>query len=127
MHTGKVIKKLRQEEDLTQDELSAILGVNKSSIQKYESGAVPNLKMDTIRKLCELFKVPPWVFIFPEYLTNEDHLLRFRHKGDMGANVGVVAVLNEEDLTKLVEYARDLVDSGNYQIEKDKIQNEENA
>lgn len=124
MHTGNVIKKLRQEEDLTQGELSAILDVNKSSIQKYESNAVPNLKMDTIRKLCELFKVPPWVFIFPEYLANEDHLLRFRHKGDMSANVGVVAVLNEEGLTKLVEYARDLVDSGNYQI---KIQNEENA
>lgn len=117
MDTGKVIKKLRQEEGLTQDDLSKILEVNKSSIQKYESGAVNNLKMDTIRTLCELFKVPPWVFIFPEHLVDCEHLLKFKHKGDVTQQAEFVSVLNEKGLTKLVEYARDLIDSGNYRIE----------
>lgn len=114
MNTGKVIKKLRQDEDMTQDELSKILGVNKSSIQKYESGAVNNLKMGTIRTLCELFKVPPWVFIFPEHLGGYEHLPKFKYKNAMNENIGFVTSLNEEGLQKLVEYARDLVDSGNY-------------
>lgn len=117
MNTGKVIKKLRQDENLTQGELSAILNVNKSSIQKYESGAVSNLKMDTIRTLCELFKVPPWVFIFPEHLGSYENLPKFKYKNDMNENIGFATALNEEGLTKLVEYARDLVDSGNYRLE----------
>lgn len=116
MNAGKVIKKLRQDENLTQDALSIILGVNKSSIQKYESGAVSNLKMETIRTLCETFRVPPWVFIFPEHLINDEHLVKFKHRGDVNNNVGFIALLNEEGITKLAEYARDLVDSGNYQV-----------
>jgi DNA-binding XRE family transcriptional regulator len=43
---------------MTQDELANKLLVNKSSIQKYESGAVFNLKMETIRDLCQLFSIP---------------------------------------------------------------------
>lgn len=41
MHTGKVIKFLRTYKNMTQDQLSDVLGVNKSSIQKYESGGCP--------------------------------------------------------------------------------------
>ena len=114
MNSGNVIKKLRQDKKLTQDELSRILGVNKSSIQKYESGAVNNLKMDTIRALCELFKVPPWVFIYPEHLGTLDNLSKFQYKNYANENIGVTLSLNEEGLKKLIEYARDLVDCGNY-------------
>lgn len=59
MQTEEVIKFLRKKFDMTQDELAIKLQVNKSSVQKYESGAVSNLKMDTIRNLCQLFSVPP--------------------------------------------------------------------
>ena len=52
--------------------------MNKSSIQKYESVAVRNLKMETIRKLCTLFDVPPWVFVFPELLKSENDLTNFQ-------------------------------------------------
>lgn len=118
MNTGKIIKKLRQDAGLTQDELSAILNVNKSSIQKYESGAVSNLKMETIRTLCETFKVPPWVFVFPEYLTDYDHLPKFKFKNNLTDSIHFALLLNEEGLTKILEYTRDLIDSGNYKIEK---------
>ena len=53
--TGEVIKYL------TQEELATKLWVNISSVQKYESGAVNNLKMETIR---DLFGIPPWILIF---------------------------------------------------------------
>lgn len=49
MQTGEVIKFFRKNLNLTQDELAEKLRVNKSSIQKYESGAVQNLKIETIR------------------------------------------------------------------------------
>lgn len=66
MHTGDIIKKLRNEKKFTQHELGVMLGVNTSSIQKYESGATKNLKLETIRELCHIFDVPPIIFVFPE-------------------------------------------------------------
>lgn len=64
METGQVIKKLRNDKKLTQSELGIMLGVNTSSIQKYESGTTKNLKLETIRELCHIFDVPPIVFCF---------------------------------------------------------------
>lgn len=66
MHTGTIIKDLRKKHDMTQEELGELLGVKKAAVQKYEKGDVVNLKMSTIRKLCDIFKVSPSIFIFPE-------------------------------------------------------------
>lgn len=38
--TGEIIKKLRKEHKLTQEQLGAILGVQKSAIAKYERGEI---------------------------------------------------------------------------------------
>lgn len=56
---GKRIKWCRTELGMTQEELGALLGVKKAAIQKYESSAVVNLKLETIQKLCEIFDVSP--------------------------------------------------------------------
>lgn len=111
MHTGKVIKILRKNKNMTQDQLSEALGVNKSSIQKYESGAVHNLKMETIRNLCTLFDVPPWVFVFPELLKSEDDLTNFQ---TISESVHFALTLNARGVMKVLEYAHDLINSGNY-------------
>lgn len=63
MPTGNIIKTLRSRHNLTQEELGNLLGVKKSAIQKYESGTIRNLKIDTIRNLCKTFSVPPIVFV----------------------------------------------------------------
>ena len=65
MSVGKIIKFLRHEHGLTQEELANILEVKKSSIQKYESNDVPNLKIGTIRKLSKTFGISASAFIFP--------------------------------------------------------------
>ncbi len=57
--TGEIIKKLRKEHKLTQEQLGAILGVQKSAIAKYERGEIVNLKRETIEKLAETFDVMP--------------------------------------------------------------------
>lgn len=74
MNAGKTIKELRLSHNMTQEELGEILGVKKAAVQKYESGAVA-LKADMIRKLCDIFHVYPWRFIYedkiPEYTRNK--------------------------------------------------------
>lgn len=60
---GQRIKRLRKERKWTQEMLGAKLGVKKAAVQKYESGKVVNLKQETIKKLADLFEVPPTTFL----------------------------------------------------------------
>lgn len=61
--TGQLIKKLRKEKGLTQEQLGNLLGVKKSAIAKYENNRVANLKKETIQKLSEIFEVPASYFL----------------------------------------------------------------
>lgn len=121
MHTGDIIKFLRNKENLTQKELSRILGVKISSIQKYESGAVSNLKMETIRKLSEYFNLSPIVFIFSEHVELDSLLTGRFIRGRYFDHTKTVLSLNDEGATKVMEYAEDLLASGNYSKSQDKV------
>ena len=44
MNIGAYIKKLREDNNLTQEQLGDKLGVKKAAVQKWESGKVVNLK-----------------------------------------------------------------------------------
>lgn len=57
--TGEIIKSLRKEKGLTQEQLGKLIGVQKSAIAKYERGEIVNLKRETIEKLATIFDVRP--------------------------------------------------------------------
>lgn len=59
MNTSEIIKMLRIQNNMTQEELGERIGVKKSAIAKYESGRVENLKRSTIEKLANIFDVSP--------------------------------------------------------------------
>lgn len=111
MDASDIIKILRQQHHLTQNDLAKLLGVQKSSIQKYESGAVSNLKMETIRTICKEFAISPYVLVFPEHISSEDIALRMRISEE---EMRHVFALNMDGLRKVLDYAKDLDDSGNY-------------
>ena len=115
MHAGDIIKFLRNQKNLSQKELGKILGVNISRIQKYESGAVSNLKMETIRKLSDYFDLSPIVFIFAEDVDLDSLLTGRFIKGRYFDHTKTVMALNDEGVAKVMQYAVDLHDSGNYQ------------
>ena len=56
---GEIIKRLRLEHGMTQEELGKHIGVQKSAIRKYESGMVENIPRSSIEKMAELFGVRP--------------------------------------------------------------------
>ena len=64
MTTGEVIRKLRIKNGYTQTELAEKLGITLSTIQKYKGVAIQNLKIETLRDLCNIFYVPPVAFSF---------------------------------------------------------------
>ncbi len=56
---GEIIKRLRLENGMTQEELGKHIGVQKSAIRKYESGMVENIPRSSIQKMATLFNVRP--------------------------------------------------------------------
>ena len=56
---GTIIKQLRLQKGLTQEELGKVIGVQKSAIRKYESGMVQNIKRSSIKQLADFFGVSP--------------------------------------------------------------------
>ena len=59
MKMGDIIKQLRLEKGLTQEEWGEIVGVKKAAVQKWESGRVKNLRRDVIEELSNYFGVTP--------------------------------------------------------------------
>lgn len=120
MNAGEVIKKLRYEEGLTQQELAERLQVSKASVQKYEQGDVLNLKAETLRKLCLLFNVPPFVFVFPEYINAEKESISEAHKWSDFLNVmAVYNDLSDNGKNKVNDFLNILNIAEHYTKEKD--------
>lgn len=59
MTTGEIIKSLRKEKKMTQEELADYIGVQKSAVAKWETGRTRNIKRETIHALAVLFGVQP--------------------------------------------------------------------
>lgn len=72
MNIGDYIKKLRTENGFSQEQLGSMLGVQRAAVQKWECGTVKNLKRDTIKKLADIFNVPPSSFIDNEYMSYDN-------------------------------------------------------
>lgn len=123
MTTGEIIRAFRIRAGMTQEELGDALGVQKSAIQKYENGSVVNLKLDVIRKLCGLFRVPPWLFIFPEYISEKtykrsdfcDCLIELYDCYDTSNFFYNFSRLNHEGREKILTYASDLSELKKYE------------
>ena len=105
---------------MTQEELGSHLGIGKAAIQKYESGQVQNLKSSHIKKLCMLFHVDPWIFIFDEQeqnieCENEIHNQIKNIYGELGLdNLIQFQKLNEKGRERVNQYLKDIVRINEY-------------
>ena len=66
MEIGQKIRKARLERGMTQQELGAIVGVQKSAIAKYENGKVVNIKRSTLQKIASALNIRPSELVFAE-------------------------------------------------------------
>jgi transcriptional regulator with XRE-family HTH domain len=101
MDLGNIIKQLRIENNLTQEELGKMVGLKKAAIHKYESGIVQNMKRTTISKLANIFNVSP------SYLlgyTDERTLQPTKQENEL---INLILQLTDEEteeLSKFVDY-----------------------
>lgn len=59
MTIGLKLKSLRENKNLTQDQVAKILGVTKQTIYKYETGITTNIPLDKIEQLADIYDVKP--------------------------------------------------------------------
>ena len=67
----KILKELRLQADLTQEELAKKAGVSRVNIAMLESGKQPTAKSDTIIKLAKALDVDPGALLCPESYPKE--------------------------------------------------------
>lgn len=94
MTKGKRIKKLREEQNLTQDELAKLLHTTKQTISKYEKGIVTNIPSDRIEEIAKLLNSTP------EYIlgwNNNDILTVHGFEKDL-----VISYRNADELDKAI-------------------------
>ena len=56
---GRKIKELRLERDMTLEQVATIVGVGKSTVRKWETGAIANMKRDKIALLAKALGTTP--------------------------------------------------------------------
>lgn len=59
MKKGEIIKELREQRKMTQEQLADKLGTSKQTIFKYENDIITNIPSDKVELLAEIFKVSP--------------------------------------------------------------------
>ncbi|MCR5730970.1 MAG: helix-turn-helix domain-containing protein [Ruminococcus sp.] len=85
---GSRIKTIREEKGLTQEELAKALGLNKSTIQRYENAKIEKIKLPVIDAIAQKLNVnPEWLSnktdVRTSYLSNEkDSLAELMQKYD---------------------------------------------
>ena len=105
MNLSDNLKKIRKEQNLSQEDLAESLGVSRQSVSKWESGqAYP--EMDKVLQICKMFDVSI------DDLLNQDRILSYQVKGesldddvlnnlDVLVNLGLVSKLNKKYYAKL--------------------------
>ena len=59
MNIGKIIEERRKELNLTHEEIGNAVGVSKSTVKKWESGYISNMKRDKISLLAKVLQISP--------------------------------------------------------------------
>ena len=92
MNIGEKIRAARLAKGMTQEELGAILGVQKSAIAKYENGRIVNIKRSTLKKISDVLGIRPSELIYEKIEKNPVGMAELHFE-----------MIADEDLTEIYE------------------------
>ncbi|GAA5084744.1 hypothetical protein GCM10023210_04860 [Chryseobacterium ginsengisoli] len=97
---GFKIKKLREQKEISQEDLAFQLDVSQSYLSKIENGAIEKLDFIFMQKIAEFFKVEPQYFLDGDTIINNN--IDTSNNSSVG-NIGDTTINNvDEDLFKNV-------------------------
>lgn len=71
MRIGEVIKTRRLALNLTLEDVGRQVGVGKSTVRKWETGMIENMRRDKIAKLAEVLQISPEILVGTEIVQKE--------------------------------------------------------
>ncbi len=106
---SRKISQLRKEQNKTLEDIAKVVGVGKSTVRKWETGMIANMRRDKIAKLAEALNTTPaylmgWEEDTPSYKKNDaitDIILRLRADADFLALVEKLASLPADKLSAI--------------------------
>ena len=72
---NEILKARREELSLTLEDVASKVGVNSSTVSRWESGNINNMRRDRIAKLSEVLQISPSVIMGwnePDYIVGRD-------------------------------------------------------
>lgn len=116
MNVKELIYFRRTQLNLTLEDIAKHVGVSKSTVKKWESGYIKNMKRDKMALLSEILQISPMD------LLNDDKTSSFTEKFFSKHELDLICdfrKLNEIGQNKALEYISDL--SGNEQYQSDSV------
>ncbi len=103
MNIGQRIKKARESKGKTLLEVANNLGVTEATVQRYESGNIKNLKLDTISEIAMFLKVSPAYLMgwkdSTEDFTRESNYTYYPVSISAGSPFNVDGITKAEEIT----------------------------
>lgn len=116
------IKKRRTDLDMSYQELANKTGLSKSTLQRYETGAIKNMPIDKLEVLAEALDISPAYLMgweqCKEIKTN--NISNFTQEEIL--HIEDIRLLNEIGKKKVITYTKDLTEMSKYQKENNLTQ-----
>ena len=111
MDIGKIIERRRTELDLTLEEVGNAVGVSKSTVKKWESGFIENMRRDKIAALADILKISPVALItgdldVPSNIRPMPSFRKVPRLGRIACGEPILAEQNIEDYDNVPDYIK---------------------
>lgn len=122
------LKSRRVDMGITLQEVADIIGVEKPTVQRYESGKINKIDTITVEKLASAIKCSPAYLMGWQSTPQIDQENNFNLNAHEKELIHNYRAMNEEGQEKVVGYISDLVETGRYKkLDKFCMGNEEKA
>lgn len=112
MEIKDIIRKRREELDLTYEQLGNMIGVGKSTVRKWETGMIENMRRDNIVSLAKALNISPAILMGWEDTDEKENNI------DLSTKEVILLKsfnkLNSEDKDKVIDYAKLLSSQNKY-------------
>lgn len=115
MEIKDIIRKRREELNLTYEQLGHMVGVGKSTVRKWETGMIENLKRDNIVALAKALNISPALIMGLD--AGNEVINQSNSNSLTSTELILLKNFNKLNLTgkeKLIEYSNDLIETPKY-------------